>query len=193
MISISLYGGLEEFFGETVSFDACNPSEIFRALAYQSSAFTDYISDSAKNGLAYKVIVDGEAIDESGLNLPVIATISIAPIVVGSGEVGRILLGAALVGVSFLVPGGILGISASSFLLAGQAFILGGVSSLLTGKPSEGSKNLSSYLLDPNGQPRTYQGDAIPIAFGDYCYIENPPIVTLWLDTENIPVDLEIT
>ena len=84
----------------------------------------------------------------------------------------------------------ILGISSLSIGLVGASLIYGGVSSLLSAKPTD-QKNQNSFVLDASGQPRSYQGDPIPVLFGDW-WIENPPVISLWLDTENIPVDWQV-
>jgi predicted phage tail protein len=191
MIEVSLYGGLEQWFGESVRMDIRNPSEVFWALAAQCEEFLQHVIESAREGVGYKVIVDDEEIDSTGLELPVIGSISIAPAIAGSGDVGRIVLGAVLVVGSFFLPGAILGISSTTIGLVGASLIYGGVISLLTSKPTD-SKNQNSFALDANGQPRSYQGEAKPLLFGDW-WIENPPIISLWLDTENIPVDWQAT
>jgi predicted phage tail protein len=187
MIVVSLYGGLENWFGETVRLDARSPQEVIWALAAQCEDFLQHIFASADEGIGYRVVVDGEEIDPSGLELPVIKTISIAPAVAGSGDVGRIILGAVLLVGSFFLPVAVLGISSLSIGLAGTALIFGGISSLLTTKPTD-QKNQNSFVLDASGQARSYQGEAKPLLFGDW-WIENPPVISLWLDTENIPVD----
>jgi predicted phage tail protein len=189
MIDIALYGGLETFFGESLRLDVRTPEEVFWALAAQCDAFFQHVLDSAKDGVGYRVIVDDEEIDESGLSLPVIRSISIAPAIAGAGDLGRIILGAVLIVGSFFLPGAILGISSVTIGSIGAALVYGGIVSLLTPKPSnEAGKNQNSFILDPSGQPRSYQGEAKPVLFGDW-WIENPPIISLWLDTENIPID----
>jgi predicted phage tail protein len=190
MITISLYGGLEKWFGEAVRLDVCSPQEAIWALAAQCEDFLQHIFISAEEGVGYRVVVDGQEIDPSGLELPVIKTISITPAVAGSGVVGRIILGAVLLVGSFFLPVAVLGISSLAIGQAGVALILGGVSSLLTTKPTD-QKSQNSFVLDANGQPRSYQGDAKPILFG-FWWIENPPVISLWLDTENIPVDWQV-
>jgi predicted phage tail protein len=190
MITVSLYGGLEEWFGETVRIDARSPAEVIWALASQCEDFLQHIFDSAEEGVGYRVIVDGGEIDPNGLELPIIKSVSIAPAVAGSGDVGRIILGAVLLVGSFFLPVAILGISSLSVGLVGASLIYGGVSSLLSAKPTD-QKNQNSFVLDANGQPRSYQGDAIPLLFGDW-WIESPPVISLWLDTENIPVDWQV-
>jgi predicted phage tail protein len=190
VIEISLYGGLEQWFGESVRLDARTASEAIWALAAQCEEFFQHILMSAKEGVGYRVIVDDEIIGETGLDLPVISSMSIAPAVGGASDVGRIILGAVLLVGSFFLPGAFLGVSSATIGLVGASLIYGGVISLLTSKPTD-SKNQSSFALDANGQPRSYQGEAKPVLMG-YWWIENPPIISLWLDTENIPVDWQV-
>lgn len=152
---------------------ACDsPADAVRALCSRVPGFRDYVTE-AKGG--FKVLVNNQpiGIDDLG-NATGGKSIRIVPVVSGaSGDVGKIILGAALVAVSFYVPaawgatGKIIGGMAMSM---GSAMALGGVVGLLTSSPNapgaNGTDPSKSYLFSGGGANPTGQGGKIPVLLG---------------------------
>ncbi len=102
-------------------------------------------------------------------------TIHFVAVVAGAAGFGKILAGAALVGLSFYLPGAALiegfSFSASSLALnIGISMALGGLSQMIAGNPAapttpEAANNQPSYTF--NGAVNTVgQGNPVPIAYG---------------------------
>ena len=91
------------------------------------------------------------------------STIHIFPQFMGakSGGLVQILIGAALIGVSFLIPGGF--IASAAFALGG-AFVLGGLVQMLSPKPEDNANDKSKYLGAPKNTVAI--GTRIPIPYG---------------------------
>jgi predicted phage tail protein len=187
MISVNLYGGLEQWFGECVELDAKTPAEVFHALASQCEEFYNHIKGSNADSYGYEIIVDDREVGEEWLELPVLTSISIVPVVCGAGDIGRAVLGAVLLVGSFFMPATLLGVSSFTVGAAGASLLIGGVIGMLTPKPTEPGKG--SSLLDASGLPRSYQGDVIPLLFGLDWWILDPPIVGSWVSNNEVPVD----
>jgi predicted phage tail protein len=187
VISISLYGGLEQWFGEQLRLDARSPQEVFWALTCQCPAFYEHLR---RDGSAYEVIVDGAVINQDKLDLPILSSISIVPVIAGAGDIGRAILGAVLLVGSFFLPVAVLGISSFAIGALGANMLIGGVTGLLTPKPeNKNTNNQSSSLLDAGGLPRSAQGDPIPVLFGLDWWIVDPPIVGAWATNNDVPID----
>ena len=100
---IKLYGHLKEATGRS-SFKA-KVSNTAEAVKFLIANFPTLEHEMANQ--YYRVSVNNVDIDETELHDPVgIAEIKIIPVIAGSGRgFGKILLGAALIGLSFLLPG----------------------------------------------------------------------------------------
>ena len=173
---IKLYGHLREHTGlkeveayvdsvrEAVSFLVCNWPKLE--------------SEIVQNN--YHVLVDEDDVGEEELLYPIgNASISFIPVVEGSGKFGKILAGAALIGLAFAMPGatfqGLGGFKAaagySGFQAAvgniGIALVLGGVSELLTPTPqipeAEQTPESSAFTSPLNV---SMPGIAIPLVYG---------------------------
>lgn len=133
----------------------------------------------------YHVLVDDVDVEDDYLLKPLgKSSISFIPVVEGTGNFGRIILGAALIGLSFGV-GGAFGTKALTFgkgfgasfatasiyskaaFYVGAALVLSGVSGLLTPTPeipSDEQKPESSAFSSPLNT--SFPGVAIPLAYG---------------------------
>ena len=127
---VKVYGALRELLGKTrFEFVADTPAQAMRALLVNFPELQQWLIDSEKNGVAYRVTVGKQKIhndDVSGLFLPWSEqeVFSITPVLMGAGRgVGAILLGAVFVGLSFVTFGG----SAAFAGGAGGLFAKGGV------------------------------------------------------------------
>lgn len=134
----------------------------------------------------YHVLVDDVDVEEDYLLKPLgKSSISFIPVVEGTGNFGRIILGAALIGGAFLfspltlgsftakgvaagaTPFAKIGFLAKSAFYIGGALVLSGVSGLLTPTPeipSDEQKPESSAFSSPLNT--SFPGVAIPLAYG---------------------------
>ncbi len=177
MVTVLLYGHLAKRFGKRHVLDIKTPAEAIRAFMANYKDFKDAIMQHNQPG--YRVLAGSEdRADEYGLHLPVgnKQLLKIIPVIAGSGGLGRIVLGAALIGASF-IPG-LQGITlfgntllTSTLSSVGVSMILGGVSSLLFSPPkpqrsgNERPENKPSYSF--NGSVNTIgQGNCIPVGYG---------------------------
>ena len=133
-------------------------------------------------------------------------TIRIVPVVAGAGAAGRIILGAVLIGASFLLPGaGLFGASAfgvfgplasgtiSTLTLVGNAIsaigaslVLGGVSELLTPTPKVGvseSDPRRSYSFS-GIQNVSRQGVPVPVIYGEV--FTGSVVISAGINTEEV-------
>jgi len=110
---IKLYGELAKFLGEkTLEAEVNNAAQAIRFLVVNFPKLEKHMADRS-----YRVLVDKWELDEKELHYPSGASdIKIVPMVGGAGgNTGRILLGAALIGASFMFPGaGIFGTFSTS-------------------------------------------------------------------------------
>ncbi len=186
LVTVNLIGVLGKLFGKKWNLDIRNPAEAIRAIAAQVEGFAEYLDSSNNRGLVYRVTVDENDIDEEKIYHPIRQSLSIAPVIVGAGAVGRIVSGAALLGLSFVLPGIGLGFAAQAVGLLGISLVSGGIVELLSPQP-EKDNDKSSFQSDGAQLTRAYQGQPVPVLFGER-YIQPPPI-SIWIDNENIAVD----
>jgi predicted phage tail protein len=179
MVIVELYGHLAKLYGKRHVLDINSPAEAIRAFCANHKGFKQAIMQHDQPG--YRVIAGTEdrAFD-IGMQLPVGSSrlLKIIPVVTGSGGgFGRILLGAALIGASFFLPGTSIGLTemglfaTSALSSVGFSLVIGGVSSLLfsPSKPSstgsERPENKPSYNF--NGPVNTVgQGNCVPVGYG---------------------------
>ena len=100
---VKLYGELADFVGHK-ELDAVinSTADAIRFLTSNFQGLEAHMADRH-----YKVLVDKSEIGEDEIQYPIgKSSVSIVPVITGSGgNTGRILLGAALIGASFLFPG----------------------------------------------------------------------------------------
>ena len=178
---IKLYGNLAEFCGCQNEFEAVanTPAEAIRFLAVNFKGLDKHMSEQfyqvklANTPLDYEEILYPAGYDE----------IKIIPVVAGSGNIGKILAGIALIGLGFACSGGL---TFGEFLKApllvdgaiswpalagklGMVLVLQGVVGLLTPTPevddSEGDPRNSFSFSGIQNTARA--GTAIPVIYGD--------------------------
>ena len=168
MKTIILYGDMRQKFGREFRLDVKTPAEAVRALCSQLNGFRGYLHNHAND--AFKVFVGGRnASDEIGSPCSDREVIRIAPVIQGAGSVGRIVLGAALVALSF-VPG--LQFAAPTLFGLGASMVLGGVVELLSPTTSTDTATAESVTNTPsynfNGPVNTTaQGHPVPLCYGE--------------------------
>lgn len=114
-----------------------------------------------------------------------VTELHIEPAISGSGGFGKLLLGAALIGASFIPGVNAIAIGATLSLQGilfsvGIGLALSGIGQLLAPKPTE---NETSYIFSDTKEPAK-QGDPIPLAIGEYYFVLNPYLVSGAIDTE---------
>tara|TARA_R100001015_G_scaffold18804_1_gene13007 strand:- start:854 stop:1495 length:642 start_codon:yes stop_codon:yes gene_type:complete len=190
---LKLYGELAEFVGHKefeIQVDNLN-----KAVSFLINNFPKV--EKYMNPKYYQVKVGDYAINHDEIHHPIgQADIHIVPVIVGAGgSTGRVLLGAALIGASFLLPGagmfgttsllgssaGVVGISTQGALLAtkigtltsavGASLVLSGVSEMLFPLPkfegfnSEQDPQLSFSFSGTQNTSRA--GTPVPLVFGE--------------------------
>jgi predicted phage tail protein len=151
MVTIRLLGEAGRLFGRRFELAVKTPAEAIRALCVQIPALRQYLLESEEKGICWRAITEHpEGLDEDQLLWPMSKRFILAPQPVGKGGVGKIVLGVALVALSFVSFGagawaGVLGsYGVGSFaaagsvaaLVAGAGLITLGVADLLTPTPT---------------------------------------------------------
>ena len=207
MVQVKLLGELGRHFGRSYSFMVRNPRDVISALANQIDGFKEYLCKAHENGVGFKLVKDDpDGMDYDGLIMSCDRLV-IAPIIAGAGgNVGRILLGAALIGLAF-IPGVGAFAAGSAQVLAGTAaagsltgvgtvlfglgasLVLTGLAGLLTPlvkTPESDSKKKDSFMFD-RAVELTTQGYPIPLLYGRYLAV-SPLTISSAISTETIPV-----
>ena len=197
MASILLLGELGRRFGRRHQMAVASAAEAVRALCANFSSFERELVASGERGVGYRVLAGRDALTLDRLHEPSgQQRITIAPVVSGAGGngLGQILLGAALIAVSWWNPMG--WAAAGSFLSqatlysVGTSMILGGVAQMIapTAKasdPSERPENRPSYVF--NGAVNTTaQGHPVPVGYGRM--IVGSAVISAGIDVDEIPV-----
>jgi predicted phage tail protein len=170
---IKLYGRLAKFIGKRVlEADVSSAAEAVRFLLANWPELERHMANQH-----YRVSLGGYDLGEDELHDPAgKQPIKFVPVVTGAGAVGRIIAGAALIALSFvIIP---LGIAAAGAGIAtmvggiGASLVLGGVAQLLTPTPT-----LSLGTDSPNDPRKSYsfsgiqntsrQGTPVPIVYGE--------------------------
>lgn len=204
MVEVKLLGELGRRFGRSYRFAADSPKQVISALSNQLEGFKEYLVGAHENGVGFKLIdedVDGMMYENV---LMPCKRLIIAPVISGSGGVGRILLGVALIGLAFVSFGG--SVAAGSLFAgfaAGKGFALGssilfslglsmvfsGISSLLTPPvklENSETKIADSFLFD-RATELTTQGQPVPVLYGRF-WAGSPLVISSAITTQQVPV-----
>lgn len=199
MVNVKLYGELRKKFGHSHHFDIGSPAEAIRALRANFPEFEAHMAGATDRGIGYKVFVADQPLSnaEETLNPSGCSTIKISPRLLGAKSgFGQLILGIALIAVSFLAPVGWLGLTAKGLwsltTIGGLGFslALGGVAQMLAPHPEgldmkEAPGNNPSYLF--NGPVNTSaQGHCVPVGYGRL--IVGSAVVSAGVIAEDIPV-----
>ena len=181
---IKLYGELAKFLGEkTLEAEVNNAAQAIRFLVVNFPKLEKHMADRY-----YRVLVDKWELDDKELHYPSGANdIKIVPVVGGAGgNTGQILLGAALIGASFMFPGsGIFGggaeLAKAAALKAptlakignitsviGASLVLNGIATMLAPVetiPEENQDPRRSFNFS-RIQHTTRAGVAVPVIYG---------------------------
>jgi predicted phage tail protein len=198
-VKVKLLGELGRKFGRSYQFMALNPKEVLSALSNQIEGFSDYLRGAHENGVFFKLVTaDPEGIDYNECMMPC-ETLVIAPVITGAGgsgmSIGKILLGAVLIGLAF-VPG--IGVATTGALAGkftavgtalfgiGGALLFGGIAELLTPTPKKPKENEQSFLFD-RAVDLTSQCFPIPLLYGKFL-ASSPLVISSAISTESVPV-----
>ena len=209
MRNVIFHGELAEFIGHK-SLEA-KVSTVAETMRFLVCNFPNVEAHMAQK--YYKIIIGKSEIEESELHYPMGGSdINIVPVISGAGgNFGKIFLGAALIGASFLFPGaGLFGtqsvFGATAFgtgAAAGGAFgtfvgtalsavgatmVLGGVSGMLFPQPqepdfsSEGDPRISFNFSGTQNTSRA--GTPVPIVYGEI--FTGSVVISAAIDTEQV-------
>lgn len=201
MVRVKLLGELGRRFGRSYEFMVQNPRDVISALANQLNGFKEYLCEAHKNGMGFKLIDE----DPNGMTYDEVIMscrrLIIAPVISGSGgkglSVGQILLGVALIGLSFVSFGagafaglGVAGSTGSAVLFSlGATLVFTGIAGLLTPPvktPTSDSQKKDSFMFD-RAVELTTQGYPIPLLYGRYLAV-SPLVISSAISTEDIAV-----
>lgn len=198
MVQVKLLGELGRRFGRCYSFMVRNPRDVISALSNQLDGFKEYFATAHENGVGFKLIKDSpEGMDYDEMEMSCDRLV-IAPMIAGAGSnVGRILIGAALIGLSFVSLGagafagvGTAGAFGSTAVFSlGASMVLTGIAGLLTPPvktPGSDSEKKDSFMFD-RAVELTTQGLPIPLLYGRYLAVA-PLTISSAISTETIPV-----
>lgn len=194
-----LYGFLGRQFGKVHRYKVNTPAEAVKAMCATIKGFRKALVD----GGSYKVLIGGkQRIDIDEVTYPVSdkETIRFIPLVEGSGDAGKIILGVALIAFApqlFVALGGVSGgafaaFAASAATNIGFSLILGGIAQLLFAPPEpagqtgtrEAATNTPSFVFD--GAVNTVaQGHPVPVCYGKL--IVGSQVISAGLSVEQLP------
>ena len=180
---VILQGRLGRKYGKTHYFAVNTPAEVIKALEANHRGFMDEVIQSDKDGLGYRLVVDGRITLKDEIHNPFADTIKIIPIVKGAkGGLFGAILGVALIAAAVFVPafgtivwtaGGFgvttFGMGTTLFNL-GASMLLGGIAGMLSPQPKAPSpakpeQNQPTYAF--NGIVNTVsQGMCVPVGYG---------------------------
>lgn len=164
---VKVYGKLRELLGQCrFELDVATPAQAVKALLVNFPQLERFILDSEKDGISYRMMVGRQHIGEQnfgdlGLPFGEREVFSIAPAIAGAGgNFGRILLGAGLIGASFLFPGAGLfgptfGVASATGIAAtigtglsaiGAGLVLGGVAEMISPTPQPQQRKEAEQL-----------------------------------------------
>ena len=131
--------------------------------------FKSWVLEQGQHGLVYEVFIGDWQIGEEHLGAAVGgADVTVVPIVGASGgNLGKIILGVALIGAGLVFSGGLLGLSSTSLLLAGGAMLLSGIAGMLQPKNKDEDGNPNSLVFG-NTSEVTRVGAAKQMVFGTH-------------------------
>lgn len=196
MKKVKLLGELGKKFGRSFNLDVKTPAEAVRALSANFPEFKDYLLESEKRGIGYKVMVGKEPQPIEGLALPSgKKDIKIVPIIMGSKSgMTQFVIGAALlVAAIYYPPMATVAYGTTTYATIvgsiGISMMIGGVVQMLTPIPkmdaSETPDNKPSYVF--NGAVNTTaQGYPVPVGYGRM--IVGSAVISAGISTEELPI-----
>jgi predicted phage tail protein len=175
-VQVTMYGSLQEYQPD-ISFNVRDIPELMRALFYQIEGFREHLIEASLNSLNFQIVADGSELEEKDLTRPISKSFSIIPISEGSGNIGKIIAGVALVGLAVSGIGapaagaaatGLFGtgISATTVGLIGASLALSGFAGLFRSPANDSEdENKKSFVINGSVNSATSQ-DIVPVVLG---------------------------
>jgi len=197
MVEVKLLGELGRRFGRSYRFMANSPKDVISALSNQLAGFKDYLTGAHEDGIGFRLVdEDAEGMDYEEMMMPC-KQLVIAPIISGGGNIGRILIGIALIALAFIPFGGaaFAGFVAGKFAIGsgilfslGTSLVLTGVAALLTPpvKQPKETERKDSFLFD-RATELSSQGAPVPILYGRFL-AASPLIISSAITTQQVAV-----
>jgi predicted phage tail protein len=183
MKHIKLHGILAEKFGEDWMLDIATPAEGLRAINANRPGFFQYLIDSEREGLAYRVMLNDDDLPPEMIPGPFSykEVFHVIPVIAGaSGGTAKIIIGAVIVvaavvcaafsggssiGVALSYSGWSGGImSAGTLMGIGVSIMFAGISQLLATNPKK--QNSSGSHLFSGPQNTVQEGGPVPVGYG---------------------------
>jgi len=177
MRKIYLHGAIGAKYGYEFDLEVETASEAIRALGVNFREFATDIRSGEWHIIRGENVEGGMDLDLdmcTGLRLGS-APLHIVPVIAGSKNNGllKVVLGVALIGAAFLVPGGMAAavpftggmLKAGNLAMIGLAMAASGVSTMLTPESTSESSE-ESYVFSGPGNTSA-QGSTIPIVYGE--------------------------
>jgi len=118
-------------------------------------------------------------------------TITFTPVIAGAGRggLGQILIGAALIAASFMLPGIGTALATMAFNV-GVSLVIGGVVQMLSPQPkanapAEKPENMPSYVFS-GAVNTTAQGQPVPVGYGRL--MVGGAVISAGITAEDIPI-----
>ena len=177
---VKVYGALRKRLGQCrFEFDVATPAQAIKALCVNFPGLDKWLIDSEQDGVGYRVRIGKEVVKEEDMT-PLVMPFSekevftITPVVIGAGGdrqgfgFGQILIGAALIGASFIPGVGAFAVTALQTV--GLSLTLNGIATLISPQPGldstlDESVQLESFTFS-NVVNTQRQGMPVPIAYG---------------------------
>lgn len=203
-VEVKLLGELGRRFGRNYVFYVKSAKEVISALSYQVKGFKEYLYTAHEKAMGFRLVSN----DPQGMDYEEVLMscdrLVIAPIITGSGgSAGRILLGAALIGLAF-VPGigtvaaggglaasgatvGSLSMYGSLMFSLGASLLLGGLASLIAPpvKPPGGDSDKRESFMFDRAAELTTQGYPVPLLYGRFL-CQAPLVISSAISTEQL-------
>ncbi|HEY9696287.1 MAG TPA: hypothetical protein V6D10_03430 [Trichocoleus sp.] len=172
LVKVILKDELGEKFGAEHYFLLHSTKDAIAALSANHPNFKQYILEQHEQGIGYQFITprQPEGLSEAELDEAVQGELIIAPMISGSGAVGRVVLGTALIAAAIAIPFAAIG-GGTSLGLLGASLVLSGVSQWLTpstpldnAKKQEQEKQSTSVSLT---NPIASRDLPVPLLYGE--------------------------
>jgi predicted phage tail protein len=177
---------------------ANSPKDVISALSNQLTGFKDYLTGAHEDGIGFRLVdEDADGMDYEKVMMPC-RQLVIAPIISGGGNIGRILIGVALVALAFVSFGAgsaFAGFVAGKFAIGsgilfslGTSLVLTGLAGLLTPpvKLPKETERKDSFLFD-RATELSSQGAPVPILYGRFL-ADSPLIISSAITTQQVAV-----
>ena len=173
LTTVTLDGAMGKQFGSRWELEVSSPAEALRLIEANVSGLREWISDKMKKYSAYKVLCeyeDGktELLDGAGFSLErKLKSIRFTPVVEGSGNAGKIVVGAALIWMAIPTGGASMTLMGQMMFSVGASLVMTGVIGALSPQPkkSDPASTLNSnYFNGPTNT--TAQGVPVQLIYG---------------------------